>query len=198
MRDLNATVGPAKDSTAAPFDWIWAVGAAATMAGSVMLLWAGALRSAAMQPGAMSAPTKRLWYVAPYGVPFGAAAAWAAWHNAFGTPAASWLAPATGLAGRSDVAASWGRAVAALGLAVMRAWVAPPAAARSVVVPWQTARDLEQQGQPIAEITPYSAYRTDGGHAAAQITVTQLGMDRRDWPYAGDAARSRRDSRVLH
>jgi hypothetical protein len=198
MRDLNATVGPAKEPTAAPFDYSWAVGAAAAMAGSAMLLWASVMRSAAIQPCAMSAPTMRLWYVTPYGVPFGAAAAWTAWHNAFGTPAAWWLAPVPGFAGRSDVAAIWGSALAAIGLAVMRAWVAPPDAARSVVVLCQTARDHEQNSQPVAETTPYSAYRTDGGHAAAQITVMQLGMDRGDRPCAGNAARSRRDSRVLH
>jgi hypothetical protein len=195
MGDLKATVHPAQERTAAPFDYLWAVGAATTMAGSAMLLWASAMRSA-MRPCAVQ-PT-RFWYVTLYDASFGPAAAWTAWHNAFSTPTAWWLAPISGPADRGDPTATWGSAYAALGLALMRAWMTPPDVTRNAPAFWQPARNLEQWGQPIPEIAPYSAYRTDGGHAAAQITVTQLGLDRGDRPCVDNAARNRPSSRVLH
>jgi hypothetical protein len=191
MRDLNGAVRQTKEPTAVPFDYFWAVGAAATIAGSAMLLWGASAVRSAMRP-------TRLWYVTPYGAPLGAAAALTAWHKAFAIPSAWWFTPVPGVADRDELTASWGSAFAALGLAVMRAWVTAPDAGQNVVVLWQPAPELEPCSQPVTKNAPYSAYRTDGGHAAAQITVTQLGMDRGDRPCGRSAARSRRSSQVLH
>jgi hypothetical protein len=89
------------------------------------------------------------------------------WSGVMGCPAP--LSAAANGARRSELFFSWHTVFAAVGLATLRAW-APP-----LVHPRERERasacDLEQQSQSVAPTTVFSAYRSDGGHATAQIRV---------------------------
>jgi hypothetical protein len=89
------------------------------------------------------------------------------WSGLMGCPAP--LSAAANGARRSELFFSWHTAFAAVGLATLRAWAPPLAHPRESAR--ASACDLEQQSQSVAPTTVFSAYRSDGGHATAQIRV---------------------------
>ena len=208
MLGSNAQVRLTTVWTDAAFDYVWAaVGVATLVAGSAMQLWAGAMRSAPIRsgPGDRSPvimSTMRFWYLMPYHSPYGAATAWVGtwpammlWRDALGGPKAWWLPPASGAAERDNPLAPWAVAFAAAGLAAMRAWSAPVDARPPMAVHWQPTPLVDQQP---SGANPYSAYRTDGGHAAAQITVAQFDMNRARRPCESSSATQRRRPTSFH
>ena len=91
----------------------------------------------------------------------------------------------------------WHTAFAAVGLAALRVW-APPSADRRDDA-GASGPDLQQRPQPIAPAPVFSAYRSDGGHATAQIRVDTPSRAAR--PCAIDAPghlRHRKTSSFLH
>ncbi len=90
------------------------------------------------------------------------------WSGVMGCPAP--LSAAANGARRSELFFSWHTAFAAVGLATLRAWAAPPSANPRADA-HASGRDLEQPSQSVAPTTVFSAYRSDGGHATAQIRV---------------------------
>jgi hypothetical protein len=98
-----------------------------------------------------------------------------AWHDMLGTSAAWWFPLALDPASRDDVIAAWEAAFAAAGLLALRGWPAWPDPSQQLPVLWQAEPELEAY---LTVANPYSVYRTDGGHAAAQITVSLPKMSR--------------------
>ncbi|HXF53387.1 MAG TPA: hypothetical protein VNK52_04615 [Hyphomicrobiaceae bacterium] len=156
MLRSDAIVPADKERAASPFEVYWAtVRAALALTGSAMLLGANAVRSAANYWSGIT--TERSWPMTGPGV----------WRDS----GPWWSAATSSFAFRDNAPGAWGSLMAA-GLEVMRAWTGPH------VSPFGTGRadagDSEPCRRPSVAVTPYSAYRTDGGHAAAQIAMAAM------------------------
>jgi|GEM_PF-4697828 len=154
MLGSDATVPADKAQAALPFEVYWAtVRATVALTGSAMLLWANAAGSV----GRNGLSALRTW-------PMTGPAAWGGW-------GLWWPAPVSRATYRNDGSGSWSSLLAA-GLTVMRAWTDPR------IPPFGTVHEAAPDNEPCRPasiaLIPYSAYRTDGGHAAAQIAVAEM------------------------
>jgi hypothetical protein len=184
MLDMDAHARLMKVWTGAALDCAWtAIGVATTMAESATQLWAAALQSPAARPLPAHRPqhgvsNARSWYRSPLRSPFEDALAFTAtwpvvtaWQDMLGPSRGWWTFRPFGL-GPAAVCSPWGAAAASAWSATPWVWPAPLDPWRQIALLWQPAGFLPL----LPASNPYSVYRTDGGHASAQITLPRATM----------------------